>query len=228
MTMSGRQKNNVPHVMPPVIVPAAGKSSRMGEPKALLHRKKGETFLAGIIKTCNQCKLNVVIVIQPGKNNLTKELDKIRRDGLLFKEAFNSNPETEMVDSFRKGLQRTESPHVTGAFIWPVDSIGAKAETLLNLAKQASKNPDLLVAPAYLGTQGHPTFMPRKVIEYLMDMNPINGALPLEKGMHTVLSRLNPKSFFLETNDPLVLSNINRPEDLKNFYNTQAAKKNPL
>jgi len=228
MTMTGRQKNNFPRVMPPVIVPAAGKSSRMGEPKALLHRKRGETFLGGIIKTCNHCKLNVVIVIQPEENNLSKELDKIRREGFLFKKAFNSNPETEMVDSFRKGLQRTESPHATGAFIWPVDSIGANAETLLKLAKQASKKPDLLVAPTYLGTQGHPTFMPRKVIEYLMDMNPVDGALPLENGMRTLLSRLNPASFFVETNEPMVLSNINRPEDLKDFYKTQTSKKNPL
>ncbi len=227
MNMTGRQKTKDSHVLPPVIVPAAGKSSRMGEPKALLHRKRGETFLEGIIKTCNQCKLDVVIVRQPGENNLAKELDKIRREGLLFKEAFNSNPETEMVDSFRKGLDRTESPRITGAFIWPVDSIGANAETLSKLAKQASKTPDLLVAPTYLGTQGHPTFIPRKIIKYLMDMNPIDGVLPLEKGMHTLLSQLNPERFFVETNDPMVLSNINRPEDLKDFYTIQASKENP-
>ena len=225
---------NPPKPLPPVVVLAAGKSSRMGTTKALLSFPctGGKSFIATILDTCNTCRLPTVVVIRPDQKTLAQELDTLAQEltalaqipasstpastpQLEFSIAENPNPDSEMVDSFYLGLAQTPWAKDTGAFIWPVDAPGVRHETLQTLTKLATSAPEKMVVPTYEGKRGHPTFLPNSVVSELINTPRVNGFVPLEAAIHTLLDRLHPQIVEIPVDDPMVRANLNRPEDLQ-------------
>lgn len=210
---------------PPVILLTAGKSTRMGKTKALLSYDNGNTFVSTILETCRQCHLYTVVVRRPDQRGLATELEQIKKrqkkkGEVTFREAVNPKANSEMVDSFYRGLIALEEmktgpkPQTSGAFIWPVDAPGVSPQTLALLTQEACRKTGALVVPSYQGVKGHPSFLPVSLIQLLLKTPLKNGVLPLERGIHTLLSRLQPRRKEVEVPDPMVCVNFNRPEDL--------------
>jgi CTP:molybdopterin cytidylyltransferase MocA len=196
----------------PVVVCAAGQSTRMGVAKALL-RCGGQTFVERILRTCDACGLTPVVVRRPDQRSLETELSRLGEKGLQIRQALNPHPDSEMLDSFRVGLEALEVPPTgRGVLTWPVDVPAVRPDTVLALKASALANPQVLVAPRHQGRSGHPAYMPPAVVSALLTRT---FSDPAPEGLRSVAASCGVEDLALELDDPAVVLNVNTPEDLE-------------
>jgi molybdenum cofactor cytidylyltransferase len=139
------------------IVLAAGRSSRMGEPKALL-RLDGETFLERAIDILVEGGCDgISVVLGPGE--AARQPGEIaRRKGAIPVE--NPLPDAEQIDSLRVGL--TSLPEAAeAAVILPVDHPLAEARTVREIIRAFRASGQPIVRPVYNDRPGHPVLFAR-------------------------------------------------------------------
>jgi molybdenum cofactor cytidylyltransferase len=161
--------------MVPGVVLAAGASSRMGRPKALLPTGvSGETFLSRIVGTLQAAGLDdLVVVVGEVPPDLARALDALPG---LVRPVVNPDPSRGQLSSLLAGLAVVDRPGVVGMLVTLVDvplvSV-ATVEALLALYR-ASRAP--VVRPARAGRHGHPVIFDRAVFEALRHADPAAGA----------------------------------------------------
>lgn len=184
------------------IVLAAGRSSRMGEPKALLE-VEGVTFLERAVRILREggCA-PVVAVVPPG--------EAAGRMGALAAGGGGTaveNPDAgaEQVDSLRVGLAAI-GPAAAAAVVLPVDHALARERTVAVLiaAFRASGAP--IVRPDRGGRPGHPVLFARSVWSEL-------SAPELDEGARDVVHRHREAIEDVPVDDEGVTVDINTPEE---------------
>lgn len=183
---------------PAGVILAAGRSSRMGRDKALL--PYGETtFLGSLISVFQPCCEPVVVV-------LGHHADAMRPAAAGARVAVNEGYDRGMLSSLQTGLRALPEDLEAVAFTL-VDHPGLRAETLARLIRVFEESGAPLVSPTYKGERGHPVIVGRAVMEELL-------ALPAEASPKPVLRGRYPEAVFVEVDDPAVVADIDRPEDL--------------
>jgi CTP:molybdopterin cytidylyltransferase MocA len=188
------------------IVLAAGRSRRMGEPKALL-ALRGETFLARTVAALRDggCG-DVVVVCGPASNETAR---RIARDAEVLgaRVAVNEAVDSEQADSLRAGLLAL-SPAATAAVVLPVDvpAVGAAAVRAVIDAFRARGAP--IVRAAHGGRNGHPVLFARAVFAELL-------ADDLPEGARTVIHRHGSAVESVEVASDAVLTDVDTPEDYR-------------
>ncbi len=141
------------------ILPAAGLSRRMGQPKQLLP-------LSGkpLIRWCMDSLLaagikDIVVVLGRHRPAIEPVID-----GLPVIIACNEDPESDMAGSVRIGLQAA-SPVSTGVLVALCDHPLVTGHTIRTLITCLSDNPDRIAIPVYRGRRGHPVIFPRAEID---------------------------------------------------------------
>src|SRR5438105_2241528 len=128
------------------IVLAAGKSERMGRPKALLPIR-GTTFLENILSAISQSSIeHTVVVVGHHRNEIAERLD-------LPDVVFNPDYEQGMITSFQAGI-RALPPGTRGALLFLVDHPIVESATIESLV--AAFVPGRIVLPVFEGRRGHP------------------------------------------------------------------------
>ena len=96
-------------MMIPAIVLAAGKSTRMGRPKATLPLAT-DTFLSRIVRTFHEAGISdVVIVVGHGAEGVVASLSQT---GKVARFAFNPDYESGQFSSLLTGLDAVDAPDV--------------------------------------------------------------------------------------------------------------------
>ena len=162
--------------MIPGVVLAAGASSRMGRPKALLPTDvAGETFLTRIIRTLREAEVDDVVVV------MGKDADAIRQavQGDL-EPRFIENPEPEagQLSSLLVALRAVDHPGVRGMLVALVDVPLVSAETVRRAFVLAAyrRSGAPVVRPVSGGRHGHPVIFDRAVFAELRRADPHIGA----------------------------------------------------
>jgi CTP:molybdopterin cytidylyltransferase MocA len=148
------------------IVLAAGRSQRMGEPKALL-RAGNDTFVERSVRALYEGGCAYVVVV-------TGRLDdeaalRIAEEAALLDAGIAVNPaaESEQADSLRIGLGALP-PQAEAALVAPVD-VPDVSGALVRAVIQAFRRTGAPVAlPASGGRHGHPVLFSRRVFGELM------------------------------------------------------------
>jgi nicotine blue oxidoreductase len=164
------------------IVLAAGRSRRMGTPKAFL-RWSGATFLERAVAALREGGCHRVIVVTGAADD-----GEVARDiaeaalalGAVL--AVNPDPASEQVDSLRAGLRVAgdDGDDAEAAIVTPVDVPGVTAE-LVGAMVDAFRSTRAPVVQPYDGTRhGHPVLFARALWPELLD-----GDLP--EGARTVI-----------------------------------------
>ena len=110
------------------IVLAAGRSSRMGRPKALLPLgSQGQTFLTRIVETFRKAGMEEILVVTAAGSELTSVL---LSDKFPFRLILNESPELGQLSSFQVGLQSLDLSKVSGTLMTPVDVPLVSVETV--------------------------------------------------------------------------------------------------
>ncbi len=177
------------------LILAAGASSRMGSPKALL-MYHGETFLDRLIGACGNACDEVVVV-------LGRHADEIRAGTRLHaKYVINPDPDRGQLSSLQCGLAEIRG----AAMFVPVDLPAAAPATILKLVTAFQSGGSLIAVPTFEGKHGHPVCIARMVVEELL-------AMPSSGQARDAIRRHRAQTLFVAVDDPGVLRDIDtRPE----------------
>ena len=181
------------------IVLAAGKSERMGRPKALLPFR-GRTFLENILDAISRSSISHAVVV------LGHHREAIEREtiGLPFS-VFNPDYEQGMITSLQAGI-RVLPPGASGTFLFLVDH--PLVDPFIIEALIARLAPNRIVLPTFEGRRGHPVLFASQVLEEIV-------ALPEGQGANIVVRRNPDRIIEVPVDAPGILVDIDTPEQFQ-------------
>ncbi|MEO8051252.1 MAG: nucleotidyltransferase family protein [Acidobacteriota bacterium] len=193
------------------IILAAGASSRMGSPKALLDYR-GETFIERLVRVLS-------LVCNPVTVVLGYHAAAIRPGiGEAASVVINPAPERGQLSSLQTALAALPAD-AEGFLVTPVDSPAVEIETVEQLAAEFRRRDPatLLVIPRVQtpggSKRGHPIFAARAIAEELL-------ALPATAMASDVIHRHIPETLYVEVNDSGILTDIDDREGYRRLSET--------
>jgi CTP:molybdopterin cytidylyltransferase MocA len=190
------------------VIPAAGRSTRMGEPKLLI-RLGGQSVLERLIRALREGGAAPVVVVTPGPEapETPAIADIAARAGAL-----PERPETqpaEMRESIERGLNRLtkEGWQPRGLALCPGDSPGVTAELVTRLIAAFRAHPDRIFQPLWDGRGRHPVILPWELARAI-------PSIPAHRGVNSLLSACAERRQFLTWPAPDAPEDLDTPEDL--------------
>lgn len=190
------------------VVLAAGRSSRMGEPKALLETE-GESFFERAARILAEGGCDPVVAVVPPGEIGERLVDRARRSGT--RAVVNEDPQAEQVDSLRLGLD-TLPPDVVAAVVLPVDHPRVLATTVASLLEAFRIDGAPIVRPVHRGRPGHPVVFARDVWAEL-------EAPDLQRGARDVVHHHRGEIEEVPVDDPGIAIDVNTPEEYEREVN---------
>jgi CTP:molybdopterin cytidylyltransferase MocA len=182
------------------VVLAAGGSTRMGEPKALLTTPEGRGYAEAIADRARAGGCGeVVLVLGPPHGDAVREAIAAVRPPPTT--AWNALPERGMLSSVQAGLAKL-SPAVEAALIWPVDIPFVAVETVRALVAHDGT----IVVPVHNDRGGHPLRLGRVHFAEVMGLDPARGLKALFEAHTAAVTRL-------PVDDRAVLVDVDTPDD---------------
>jgi CTP:molybdopterin cytidylyltransferase MocA len=179
------------------VILAAGASSRMGQPKALLEYK-GEAFVRRLAGMLNEVCGRVVVV-------LGYEAERVRTAAPEGAEiTLNPAPELGMLSSLQCGLRAVEG--ADAVLFLPVDYGSVRGDTLAKVAAAAGTAD--IVVPVFEGRHGHPVCISRAIAAELL-------ALPATAQAREVIRRHRAATRYITVDDLGVVNDVDTPEDYR-------------
>ena len=159
----------------PAIVLAAGKSTRMGRPKANLPLENGETFLSRIVRTFYAAAVDDVMVV------VGHEADAIvtafSRTGAAARFVTNTDYENGgQFSSLLRGLTAVDRPGVIAALVTLVDVPFVNATTVRAVIERYHQTHAPIVRPVRGQEHGHPVLIERSLFDAVRRAEPSGGA----------------------------------------------------
>lgn len=192
-----------PHVV--AIIPAAGRSRRMGRPKQLLP-VHGEGMLSAVASTVAASSVDGVLVVTHSLIARQLQIDWGR-----IRLTLNDDPSSEMIDSIRIGMDAWERRAPTdGYMIVPGDLPGLSAADVDRCLEAFRGDPGTIVIATYGGRRGHPMIFPAALSAAVRGAVCDNGLRALA-GVYPDLVRLTACPSAAVTRD------IDTPEDYEAF-----------
>lgn len=179
------------------VVLAAGASTRMGSPKALLDLG-GATFVSRITTTARAAGTDGVCVVLGPPHGAAIKAKLPPGAG----SAWNPDPARGMLSSIQTAVASVPS-RTTAILVWPVDLPEVKLETVRQLLDAA---PGKLVVPRHGGKGGHPVRIPRALFGALAALDPALGLRALIDAHAATVA-------YVEVDDQAVLTDIDTPEE---------------
>ncbi len=180
------------------VVPAAGRSRRMGREKIELPWDVSTILETVLDKLAAIGAAPIVVVL---RSDLSAAAQRALRRGARV--VINPNPDEDMLTSIRLGVAAL-SESVDGVLVWPADHPAVSVATLETLCAGAGRSRAVL--PRYRGRRGHPVVLGA-------DLLPAVAAIAPGEGLRR-LWRLQPDLVLdLEVDDPGVLVDLDTPED---------------
>jgi molybdenum cofactor cytidylyltransferase len=162
--------------MIPALVLAAGKSTRMGQTKALLPLG-AETFVSRIVGTFRAAGVeDVVVVVGHDAARVSDALSQLEPPPRIV---LNPEYESGQLSSILAGLRAIDRPGVTAMLLTLVDVPLVSPETVRAVLLRYRTNSAAVVRPVSGSRHGHPVLIDRKLFPQLRAANPASGAKPI-------------------------------------------------
>jgi CTP:molybdopterin cytidylyltransferase MocA len=189
------------------IILAAGASSRMGRPKALLDYR-GEKFIERLVRVFS-------LVCQPVIVALGYHAEAIRPYIGAATAAVNPAPERGQLSSLKIALALLPGP-CTGFLFSQVDSPAVREDTLEKLvaAFETRAAGIVFVVPQINGKHGHPVLAAREIAEEIL-------ALPPDATAREVIHGHIRQTIYIDVDDPGILTDIDTPQAYENLLQEQ-------
>lgn len=185
------------------VVPAAGRSRRMGRPKLSLPWGES-TILGALLGTLGRGGVDpIVVVVRPDDGPTTEEA---RGEGARV--AVNPDPERGMLSSIQAGLRDLASsldPWPVPILVTPADLPAVSLETVRKLVA-LSGAPGEMAVPVFEGQRGHPLQIGRELVSEVFDLDD-------SVGLRQLLERHPEGLREIPVEDPGVLGDVDTPGD---------------
>jgi molybdenum cofactor cytidylyltransferase len=183
------------------VVLAAGASTRMGRPKALLSWR-GRPFVWHVVEQARVAGSSPVVVVE-GAVALSAEA--LGGAEVVRNEAWADGP----LGSLQVGL-RALGDVGTPVLVLTVDRPHLAAETLRALARAVEGDPSAVWQPRHGERRGHPIVYPVDLVSALIALQPPETPRTLLAQPEVAARRRQ-----IEVEDPAVLDNLDTPQDLE-------------
>ncbi len=185
------------------VIPAAGLSRRMGQPKLLLPWNSA-TVIEAVLATWQTSRVNSVVLVSRADDGPLHG----KCQGVELVKA-DPAPE-EMSDSVRLGLQFILDHHQPGDddcwMLAPADQPLLTVEAINQVLDAHDATAPQILVPEHQGKRGHPTLFPWSVARQVL-------TLPASGSVRDVVHQLGYRS--IPTDAPSVLCDLDTPEDYR-------------
>jgi molybdenum cofactor cytidylyltransferase len=180
------------------VILAAGASSRMGSPKALLVYR-GETFIERLVRVFSKVCEPVIVVLGYHAATIRPEVEG--KATIVI----NPAPERGQLSSLQTALAALPA-EAEGFLFTPVDSPAVAAETVERVAAEFQRRDPatMLVIPRYQGKRGHPVFAARAIAAEIL-------ALPDTGQTRDVVHGHVAQTVYVDVDDPGILTDVDDP-----------------
>jgi len=187
------------------IVLAAGRSARMGSPKALLDFR-GEPFVTRVLEALEALDLKTrVLVVGPGPEAQEIRLAVARHDVHVVE---NRDVEGGPIASLRVGLAAVQALAPAGVLVWPVDLPHVRVDTVDRLLEEFRRHHPFAVVPRFGSRRGHPIVWGQPAFAELAESEEAT-----REGARAVLHRHESEVTEVPVDDPAVIDDLNTRED---------------
>jgi len=186
------------------IILAAGDSTRMGYPKALLPlgRNRFITHILGILHNLGMPDPVIVLgraapIIQPLCLDWPASI------------LVNPDPDRGQLSSIQLGLMQIGDAFNAG-MIWPVDQPAVSEDLVQRLVRLFASSQSLIACPRCQERRGHPAIFHRSLFQEFMDA-------PLQEGPKNILLRHQQETSILPTDERGTIQDIDTPDDYQSL-----------
>jgi molybdenum cofactor cytidylyltransferase len=188
------------------LIPAAGKSLRMGQPKLVLPLG-GRTVLEHVIDALRKGGVDhILVMVGPGVADLSVAAEKAGADVLLLRQ---ETP--DMRATVEKGLHWLEDhfhPRVEDPWLLiPGDHPTLDPAVVRRLIQEQGRNPAYSIfIPTYQGQRGHPALIGWKHVAGIRQMSP-------GLGLNAYLRQQDRETLLVPVETAEILVDLDTPED---------------
>lgn len=197
------------------VVLAAGASTRMGAPKALLVWR-GQPFVTHAIALARAVAASPIAVVE-GAHVVPDELlgGAVR----VKNEAWALGP----LGSLQAGLRVALAEDPPGVLVLSVDRPHVDAKTVVALVAAHLREPSCVWQPSCGGKHGHPIVWPLDLAQRVLALKltqVADATVEMVASARDVLAAADvvERRRYVEVNDTAVLDNIDAPDDLERLY----------
>jgi molybdenum cofactor cytidylyltransferase len=198
------------------IVPAAGRSKRMGQPKLLLPTG-GRTLIAHVVTALREGGADrVVVVAPPADSEEGPAVAQAAEQAGALVVAPAERP-AEMRESIEIGLATAANPKPPArVLLSPGDIPGITAQIVAALLEESSRQPEMILVPRCGERRGHPVVLPWSLAADV-------ASLPVGQGFNALLVRHQSRVAELLVNDSGVTVDLDSPDDLMHWNERRSA-----
>jgi molybdenum cofactor cytidylyltransferase len=189
------------------VVLAAGESSRMGQPKALLPID-GVRFIERIVTALKSSGVaNIVVVLGHNADEMRRKIDDLPVTIVI-------NPEYQkgQLSSLQTAIRYLEtlpaSDDLEGILVHLVDHPYINPQLVKLMIERFEESGRLIVVPRFRGRRGHPVLFSRRLFPKLL-------AAPMDQGAKTVVHAHQAETLEIETESEGVTIDIDTPEEYR-------------
>lgn len=185
------------------VVLAAGRSARMGTPKALLDFL-GLPFVVRILQALEVLEVKTrVVVLGPDGARIQPVL--AGNDCVIVE---NPEPESGPIASLRLALKAVQGLQPSAVLVWPVDLPHVRVSTIERLLETHRLSRPAVVLPMFGERRGHPVIWGSALFEELL-----TSATATRDGARAILRAHQAEIVPVSVDDPAVIDAVNTPED---------------
>ena len=191
------------------VVLAAGESSRMGRPKALLPID-GVRFIEKIVSSFQSTKVGKILVVLG--HNAEEMRQKIADLPVLIvvNNEYKKGQLSSLVAAIRDIQAQQSSAELDGILVHLVDHPYVNPILVDVMIDRFYESKKLIVVPRYHGRRGHPVIFSRSLFSELQDT-------PLDQGAKAVVHAHQKDTLEIDTEDEGVTIDIDTPEEYRQF-----------
>jgi molybdenum cofactor cytidylyltransferase len=199
----------------PAVILAAGDSTRMGSPKAILDAPNGRSFVASIARAIAAADISDIVVVT-GRDH-DRVVDALERDAPPVRPRVVRNPDPSrgQLSSLWTAMEAAIVADTEGLMVTLVDVPLVSAVTIRRVidAWRSSRAP--IVRPARGAQHGHPVIFDRAVFEELR-------AAPLDAGAKVIVRAHEREIIDVPVDDAESLTDVDTPADYAAIHRRRA------
>jgi molybdenum cofactor cytidylyltransferase len=186
------------------IILAAGNSSRMGYPKALLPLGS-DLFITRILRTLKDAGwIRPVLVLGKAAPVIQQQIRDWSAEIRI-----NPDPERGQLSSIQLGLSQAGPEH-DAAMIWPVDQPAVSGDLVRRLALSFLASGSMIAVPRFGSRRGHPAILHRAIFQEFMDA-------PMQYGPKGILLRHQGEILEIPTEESAAVQDIDTPAEYQDL-----------